>query len=188
MKEVKELYSTGDIARICGVTINTVVKWFETGELKGKRTSRRGARRVTRNSLFSFLKRHSFPSDTAAGERFRVIVVDDDKKAISVFRKALDRTCGYAVEAASSSFEAGLLAGHLSPNIVFVCADLRGVNAEGLAERLHSREDTRGTPLVAVGQRLGSRRREKLGGHFNAVVTKPLGIAQVREIVAAHSP
>ena len=61
MKKPKDLYSTGDVARMCGVTINTVVKWFEAGVLKGKRTSETGARRITRRSLFSFLKKRGFP-------------------------------------------------------------------------------------------------------------------------------
>jgi CheY-like chemotaxis protein len=183
----KELYSTGDVAKICDVTINTVVKWFEAGELKGRRTSKRGARRITRKSLFSFLKRQNFPPDTAAGERFGLVIVDDDKSAVSLFKKAFGRDHGYAVEAASSRFEAGLLAERLKPNIVFVCVDVKDLDAGEMAEHMRSRGDAQKTPVVAMGRRLGARRREKLSEHFDAILAKPLKVAQVKEIVAAHS-
>ena len=53
---MKKSFTTGNIARICRVTINTVVKWFDSGELKGYRIPSSRARRVKRKDLLAFMK------------------------------------------------------------------------------------------------------------------------------------
>ena len=187
MKKPKELYSTGDVARICGVTINTVVKWFEAGELEGRRTSRTGARRITRKSLFSFLKRQSFPPDTATGERFRIIVVDDDRSAISLFRNVFRNSNGYMIEATTSSFEAGLLAESIKPNVVFLNINLRSIKAGELIKQLRASADKQKMLIVAVGRRLGEKRRKELSRYFDAVLSKPLEASEIKKIITAYS-
>ena len=187
MRKFKDLYSTGDVAKICGVTINTVVKWFEAGELEGRRTSRTGARRITRKSLFSFLKRQGFPPETAARERFRIIVVDDDKAAISLFRRSFRNDSGYMVNTTSSSFEAGLLAERLKPNVVFVDVNLKSIETMELAKHLRDVANGQDMLVVAVGLRLGEKRREELSKHFDAVLTKPLEASKMKKIIAACS-
>jgi CheY-like chemotaxis protein len=185
VKKPRNLYSTGDVARLCGVTINTVVKWFEAGELKGKRTSATGARRITRRSLFSFLKRRGFPPDAAAAERFRILVVDDDEDVVSLFRKTFRNVYGYVVGVAGSSFEAGLLAERLKPHIVFLSVNLRGVRHADAARLLRANIGTHEVRVVATGRRIGKKRRESLSRHFDAILAKPFEVRQVRETIAA---
>lgn len=182
----RQLYSTGDVAKICGVTINTVVKWFEAGELKGKRTSATGARRITRRSLFSFLRRRGFPADAASAERFRVLVVDSDRKAISFFKKTFGRSHGYTIDAAASSFEAGLLAGRLRPHIVFLSVDLGHTDPLALAGLFRGSAAEDKPAVVAVGRRLGKERAERLAAQFDGVLAKPLTARRIKEVVAAH--
>jgi two-component system response regulator RpaA len=183
----RQLYSTGDVAKICGVTINTVVKWFEAGELKGKRTSATGARRITRKSLFSFLKKGGFPADVAAAEAFRVLVVDSDRKVVSFFRNTFRRGDGYAIDAASSSFEAGLLAGRLRPHVVFISVDPARTHPRNLAALFRGSAGKDGPAIVAMGRRLGKKRAEELAAQFDAVMAKPLTAQRIREVMAAHS-
>lgn len=61
-KEVKildlnrQVFTTGQIARICFVAPRTVSKWFDTGRLKGYRIPGSNDRRVRRKELIEFLK------------------------------------------------------------------------------------------------------------------------------------
>jgi CheY-like chemotaxis protein len=185
MKRSKDLYSTGDIARICGVTINTVVKWFETGELKGRRTSKTGARRITRKNLFSFLKRQGFPPDTASREKYRIVVVDNDKTVISTIKKAFRHSYGCTVDATASNFEAGLLTSRLKPDIVFLNVNLKGVEAKKLLKLVRAGRDARKIHVVAITRRLGKQRREEMSRHFDAVLAQPLEVGDIKKLMAA---
>lgn len=54
--------STGQIARLCGVAPRSVAKWFDLGLLKGYRLPGSLDRRVPRDELIAFLKRHNMPT------------------------------------------------------------------------------------------------------------------------------
>ena len=53
--EDKKVFTTGELAEIFEVNINTVVKWFETGLLKGFKLPGSTARRVPRQELLEFI-------------------------------------------------------------------------------------------------------------------------------------
>jgi excisionase family DNA binding protein len=55
----RELYSTGQIARMCGVRICTVIRWIDTGKLPAFRLPlRHRERRVNYDDLCEFLARN----------------------------------------------------------------------------------------------------------------------------------
>jgi excisionase family DNA binding protein len=45
---MKNVYTTGEVAKICNVTIRTVIKWFESGELGGFKIPNSRDRRIPR--------------------------------------------------------------------------------------------------------------------------------------------
>jgi two-component system, OmpR family, response regulator RpaA len=52
------LFTTGMIAKLCGVAPRTVSKWIDSGRLKGRRLPGSMDRRVGRAELDAFLARH----------------------------------------------------------------------------------------------------------------------------------
>ncbi len=50
--------TTGQVARIFSVNINTVIKWFDEGKLDGFRLPRSNERRIYRDSVLSFMEAH----------------------------------------------------------------------------------------------------------------------------------
>lgn len=55
-----DVYTTGKIAKLCGVSPRTVAMWIDHGHLKGWRTPG-GGRRVLRAALAKFLKDNGMP-------------------------------------------------------------------------------------------------------------------------------
>ena len=53
-----EVYTTGQVAKICKVAPRTVSKWFDSGRLKGYRIPGSQDRRIPREYLIKFLKEH----------------------------------------------------------------------------------------------------------------------------------
>ena len=57
----KDVFTTGDIARICRVSPKTVFKWIVSGLLDGYRLPGSKDWRVTRDSLLRFLEENGMP-------------------------------------------------------------------------------------------------------------------------------
>jgi two-component system response regulator VicR len=62
MKE-RKTYTTGQVAKNLGVSLSTVRRWLERGEIKGFRLPSAGGWRITRQELVNFMERNAFPVD-----------------------------------------------------------------------------------------------------------------------------
>ena len=65
--KTKEIYTTGEVAKICKVAPRTVSKWFDAGKLKGYKLPGAGDRRVQKDNLINFLTEYKFPIPTELG-------------------------------------------------------------------------------------------------------------------------
>ena len=50
--------TSGDIAQYCDVNLRTVIRWLESGKLKGFKLPGRGNNRVLVSDFIEFLERH----------------------------------------------------------------------------------------------------------------------------------
>jgi excisionase family DNA binding protein len=66
----RAVFTTGDIARICSVSSHAVVKWIDTGRLRGVRIPGGLARRVYRKDFLDFLDAHPDLKATVNGGSF----------------------------------------------------------------------------------------------------------------------
>lgn len=62
-----EVFSTGQVAKICKVAPRTVSKWFDTGKLRGYRIPGGHDRRVPRGELVDFLNANGMPIPAELG-------------------------------------------------------------------------------------------------------------------------
>ncbi len=51
--------TSGEAARLCDVSLQTVNRWFDSGELRGFRVGRH--RRIPENELVAFIRRRGLP-------------------------------------------------------------------------------------------------------------------------------
>lgn len=56
IEAVKQVFSTGEAAKFCKVAPRTVMKWFDSGKLKGYRIPGSNDRRIPREQLIRFMK------------------------------------------------------------------------------------------------------------------------------------
>ena len=57
----RQVFTTGQVAKICHVVPRTVSKWFDSGRLKGYRIPGSQDRRIPRGILLAFLEEHGMP-------------------------------------------------------------------------------------------------------------------------------
>jgi len=68
MAKANNVFSTGDVARICNVATRTVCIWFDKGLLNGYRTPGSKDRRIPIKELKRFMKANKIPMDSFPAE------------------------------------------------------------------------------------------------------------------------
>jgi excisionase family DNA binding protein len=68
--KLKDVYTTGEVAKLLKVTTNTVAKWFDAGMLKGFTNPGSSARRITGDELGKFISKHDIPLKRLQKEPF----------------------------------------------------------------------------------------------------------------------
>jgi len=69
---MKTVFTTGEAAKICKVSQQTIIRCFDSGQLKGFRVPGSRFRRIPRDQLYAFMRDNGIPltRSTAASARF----------------------------------------------------------------------------------------------------------------------
>ncbi|MCZ6600812.1 MAG: response regulator [Acidobacteria bacterium] len=141
------LLSTGDVARVCGVTRDGVAHWIRAGKLPAFRTPG-GHFRVRDEHLRDFLRKSGGGPVTCSSGR-RILVVDDEL-AIRALLQDLLTEAGYQVQVAATMADALEKADALPPHLVITDVALPGGDGTALARSLRARPAMAGVPIIAV--------------------------------------
>jgi len=185
----KKVFTTGQVAKICNVTTQTVTKWIDTERLAGYRIPGSKARRVTRENLQKFVEDHSVPTDYFAREKHGVLVVSRTEALAGEVTAALGDAAEFVVNSTADLLSAGLLIASAQPDVVLIDTDDFQTDINGPVAILASLESLDATKFIAVsgvpGGSSGRQARRKIGAEiragfvdigFNAVVLRPLDI------------
>ena len=135
-----QVFTTGQISKICQVAPRTVSKWFDTGRLRGYRIPGSNDRRVPRENLVSFMKEHGMPLGAlAVQETLRVLLVGVSSQLQQRLRTELPAEL-FDLKSTATAFEAGIQAASWAPDCVVVDTQVGRVEAEGMAQGLRSIE------------------------------------------------
>jgi excisionase family DNA binding protein len=77
---MKTVFTTGEAAKICKVSQQTIIRCFDSGQLKGFRVPGSRFRRIPRDVLYKFMKENSIPTDALESGKRKGLIVDDDEE------------------------------------------------------------------------------------------------------------
>ena len=63
VERMKTVFTTGEAAKICKVSQQTIIRCFDSGQLKGFRVPGSRFRRIPRDQLYSFMRDNGIPTD-----------------------------------------------------------------------------------------------------------------------------
>ena len=69
----KTVYTTGEAAKICKVSQQTIIRCFDSGQLKGFRVPGSRFRRIPRDQLFLFMRDNGIPTDALESGRRKIL-------------------------------------------------------------------------------------------------------------------
>jgi len=180
------VFTTGEVANICGVSADTVSRWFDLGQIEGYRLGPGGDRRIPFESLRKFMLGHGIPLERLeAGER-RILVVDDDPYYLDIIPSALAREEDYLVLTASTGFDAGAMVVESNPQLVILDIHLSDMDGRMVCERIKDRAETRNTRILGISGFISDEEERELTDYgFDDFLKKPFRVEELRERVLA---
>jgi len=173
----KDVFTTGEVARLCHVAPRTVSKWFDTGQLKGYRIPGSKDRRIPKDQLIRFMRAHGIPIKGLEVGVTRVLIVDDEYELADVLRTSLERGVGYAVKVATNAFEAGMLADEFRPHVILFDMGIAD-DARMVLRALKANPDLAATKVIATGE-ADEESQKLLGFGFESYLKKPFDLRSI---------
>lgn len=136
--QFKRVFTTGEVAQICKVSQQTVIRCFDSGRLQGFRVPGSRFRRIPRDSLVAFMKNNQIPMDQLETGKKRVLVVDDDVAIVEMFTELLERDGRFEVQTAATGYDAGILTEQFRPDIVLLDFKLPDINGTAVCRTIRS--------------------------------------------------
>jgi excisionase family DNA binding protein len=181
-----KVFTSGEVAKICGVSPDTVSRWFDLGQLEGYRLGPGGDRRIPFDSLRQFMLNHGIPLDRLEEDQRRILVVDDDPYYIDVIPTALSNIGDFTIFTASTGFDAGALVAEHNPHLIILDIQLSDMDGRMVSERVKSRPDTRNTRILAISGYLADEDVDSLADYgFDDYLKKPFSLADLTDRVNA---
>ena len=182
--KVKDVLTTGEVAKICNVAPRTVSKWFDSGALHGYRIPGSKDRRIPLNQLIRFMKQHGMPLNGLMTGSTRVLIVDEEQDIVEVLEKILEGEAKYEVEIARGGFAAGVTAEKFRPHVILLDMHLRDIDAPEVAKHVKKSPDLQLTKVVAMSGKLSDAEAQGLLAQgFDGFLRKPFHVRQVIESI-----
>ena len=136
MSSTKTVFTTGEAAKICKVSQQTIICCFDNGSLKGFRVPGSRFRRIPRDLLFVFMKDNGIPTDALESGKKKLLIVDDDQDLVDLMYDTFERDGRFDIRTANNGFDAGMQVKEFRPDIVILDVMLPDINGREVCQRV----------------------------------------------------
>ncbi len=179
-----KVFTSGEVAQICGVSADTVSRWFDLGQIEGYRLGPGGDRRIPYENLRKFMLGHGIPLNRLEENEQRILVVDDDPYYLDIIPAILAKNDKYKVVVASTGFDAGAQVVEHNPHVIILDIHLSDMDGRMVCERVKSRAETRATRILAISGYIDDQEAKELKNYgFDDYLKKPFTSAELTERV-----
>ncbi|WP_145274694.1 response regulator [Tautonia plasticadhaerens] len=131
---MKTVFTTGEAAKICKVSQQTIIRCFDSGQLKGFRVPGSRFRRIPRDALYRFMRENNIPTDALESGRRKILVVDDEPEVVQIIKDALLADGRFEVKDVDNGFGAGMMAKEYHPDLMVLDIMLPDINGKAVCE------------------------------------------------------
>lgn len=135
---MKTVFTTGEAAKICKVSQQTIIRCFDNGQLKGFRVPGSRFRRIPREALYKFMKDNGIPTDALESGKRKVLLVDDDVELVELMTKVLEEDGRFEVRVANTGFDAGMMVKEYRPDLIVLDVMLPDINGKEVCHRVRA--------------------------------------------------
>jgi two-component system response regulator RpaA len=135
---MKTVFTTGEAAKVCKVSQQTIIRCFDSGQLKGFRVPGSRFRRIPRDALHRFMKDNNIPTDALESGRRRILIVDDEQDVVDLIAEVLAGDNRFESKTVNNGFGAGMLAKEYHPDLIILDVMLPDINGQAVCELIRS--------------------------------------------------
>ncbi len=146
----KTVFTTGEAAKICKVSQQTIIRCFDNGTLKGFRVPGSRFRRIPRDQLFAFMKDNGIPTDALESGKRKVLIVDDDEELVELMVDVFARDGRFDIKAANNGFDAGMQVREFRPDLVVLDVMLPDINGKEVCQRVRSDDTLESVKIICI--------------------------------------
>jgi excisionase family DNA binding protein len=135
---MKTVFTTGEAAKICKVSQQTIIRCFDNGQLKGFRVPGSRFRRIPREMLYKFMKDNGIPTDALESGKRKVLLVDDDVELVELMTRVLEEDGRFEVRIAGTGFDAGMMVKEYRHDLIVLDVMLPDINGKEVCHRVRA--------------------------------------------------
>ena len=149
-KTAKTVFTTGEAAKICKVSQQTIIRCFDNGSLKGFRVPGSRFRRIPRDQLYSFMRENKIPTDALESGKRKVLIVDDDVELVELLKDVFDRDGRFDTRTANNGFDAGMQVKEFRPDVMVLDVMLPDINGKEVCQRVRSDKNLDAVKIICI--------------------------------------
>ena len=177
--EQKTVFTTHEVSKLLQVNPRSVINWIEQDLLSSYRTPG-GHRRIRRDDLLAFLRKHQIPIPPAlVEEKFRVLIVEDEDDIVKILKTFYERQKLYEVSSASDGITALIEVGRQRPDLMVLDILIPGVDGLEVCRRIKEDSTNRTTIIAVSGQ--PELESKVLQAGADCFLSKPLDMDRLRD-------
>jgi excisionase family DNA binding protein len=147
---MKTVFTTGEAAKICKVSQQTIIRCFDSGQLKGFRVPGSRFRRIPRDQLYAFMKDNGIPTDALESGKRKVLIVDDDVDLVDLLVDVFERDGRFDIRTANNGFDAGMLVKEFQPDLVVLDVMLPDINGLEVCQRVRDDKNMPDVNIICI--------------------------------------
>jgi len=147
---MKTVFTTGEAAKICKVSQQTIIRCFDNGQLKGFRVPGSKFRRIPREALYKFMKDNGIPTDALESGKRKVLLVDDDVDIVEMINRALEEDGRFEVRTAANGFDAGMMVKEYRPDLIVLDVMLPDINGKEVCHRVRADQNLEEVRIICI--------------------------------------
>ena len=150
VERMKTVFTTGEAAKICKVSQQTIIRCFDNGQLKGFRVPGSRFRRIPREALYKFMKDNGIPTDALESGKRKVLLVDDDVDIVEMINRALEEDGRFEVKIAANGFDAGMMVKEYRPDLIVLDVMLPDINGKEVCHRVRADQNLEEVRIICI--------------------------------------
>ncbi len=183
---IKTVFTTGEAAKICKVSQQTIIRCFDSGGLKGFRVPGSRFRRIPREHLYAFMKENNIPTDALESGKRKVLVVDDDRDLVELLVDVLERDGRFETRSVNNGFEAGMTVKDYRPDLIILDVMLPDINGKDVCLRVRNDKSLEAVKIICVSGMVEEDKIEELHrAGANEFLAKPFETERLIERICA---
>lgn len=178
-----EFLTTGEVAKMCGVSYRTIIRWIDKGILVATRLPSRGDRRIHQKELERFLATSFLPSTP---KKKTALVIEDEPFVAAAIARSL-HLAGFETEIALTGIEAGMILIDRKPDLVTVDLKLKHSNGIDIIHLIRKNEGFKNVKILVISGATEPELENAVASGADHSLAKPFSQSELREKLKALS-